>query len=705
MSQVVLRPVPFVPSAPLSGNEPYCIYRGYNMKLRGNPVMGLFYEAYAGSENLNQPIPSGPLTGTLAFSPSSLIVTGTGTAFLDELHLKQMILADGEPIVVAEYISQTQFRAARLPQSTETTASAERLPILFPLDINRASQWWGNALHFDKGTILSVGQGTLYVNGAVLPGDSLTATRRAQVALYDSATMTYDVQTIGFDDVPAVANTDVTVITSGGVKNMSLGNYSLRIAYYSTITGGFGNVTDTLLSGGLTGYPIAGANDRLEIDFSGDTPPAKADGYIIYGSAYGGSSAQSGINAIQGPWFEIVKVPFTDLVADTYTFDYVDTDLSSLVTFNNDSPPDAEFYGTLDRYPILVSTNGAGVNSTGRELSTSPGPFVSPIKADNFDAYPNTFKVPTEKGETIIGVLSAAGRMFVLTPNTLQAVTPTGLPSAPFTCRPFWKRGFQGTYNVAFIDDTLYGFTSAGAFRSIATGDEAAASNDFASNVEAQMASWHGGHVFVEQDLKNEEVCFIYSASRKNADGYWESDIFPYSLSQREWQPAVILTDPERDMIVSGVASINGHLEFIAGGRREGTTNRYDTWRYDTGSNVDVPYALAWNFQDNGVELTAKNIRMLRPKGKFTDAKIQLYLTTPDSNINVSNLETGTSPTFEYVLQDSTTVHQYEVKKCRARNGMMWTARVGGISNWDGVGLKDQFHELATTLDVGGQLR
>ncbi|WP_230681988.1 hypothetical protein, partial [Streptococcus pneumoniae] len=98
------------------------------------------------------------------------------------------------------------------------------------------------------------------------------------------------------------------------------------------------------------------------------------------------------------------------------------------------------------------------------------------MKGNNLDAYPATLKVPTEKGEVIIGTVSAAGRICVLTSNTLQAVTPTGLPSAPFTCRPFWRRGFQGTFNLAFVDDTLYGFTTAGMFRSIATGDEGAES-------------------------------------------------------------------------------------------------------------------------------------------------------------------------------------------------------------------------------------
>ena len=682
------------------------IYRGKNMMLRSKPDGGLFYEAYAGSENLNEPIPSGGLTGTLAFSPTTNLITGTGTDFFGELHIGSLVLANAEPLVVIQIISNTQFRSGRLPSTTETVATGEIAPIIFAVDINRGTLLHGNATQYDKGTILCVGSGTLRINGSVLPGDSLIASRRAQVALYDSATNTYDVQDIGFDEVPTISNTDITVVTSGGTKNMSAGYYSFKVAYYSTITTGWGNPTETLLAGGTAGYQVSAANSTFNFDFSGDTPPAKADGYIIYGSAFAGSSAISQVNAIQGGWFQIGNpIPFSALTAGEYAFDYTDFDLSVTVSFDNDPPPDAEYVASLDRYPFMISTNGKGVDSAGRELSTSPGAFVSPIKAENFDAYPSSYKVPTEKGEVIIGSVSAAGRIFVLTSNTLQAVTPTGIPQAPFTCRPFWKRGFQAPYNLMFLDDTLYGFTTQGMYRSIAQGDEGSESNDFAANVETQTASWHGAYVFVEHDPKNEQICFFYSASRQNENGYWETDILPYSLRQRDFNPTIVLSDPDRDMIVSGVASVGGHLEFIAGGRRDGTTNQWDTWQYDTGSDMDVPYYLAWNYMDAGVEITPKIIRNLRPKGKFTDASVQIYAVYPDTEIDITDLETGANSIVDFALDDSLTVKQYKIFKRKIKNALMWTARIEGTANWDGdvATVKDQFQELAYDIvETGG---
>jgi len=561
----------FKPSSPLTGNDPSPnIFRGQNMILEGDYSTGVYYRAYEGSLDLAETIPTSALSGTIEFDPSTKVITGTGTLFLDELHIGQMIITtNGEVIVVGQLTTQTSFIADRLPWTTASGQAAERLPILGELNIKRFAMLRGNALHFDKGTILAVGQGVLYVNGQPLPGDSLTASRQVQVAVYDSATMTYDVQSLGFEEIPNVVNGDVSVLGSGGTKNQSLGYYSFKVGYYSDLTSGYGNPTPTLLSGGTDGYQLTAPNSQFVFDFTTDsgTRPAKATGYVIYASAYAGSSDISKTNAIQGGWFEVKRVAFTDLIAETLTFDYTDSELATLVSFDNDMPPDAEFLGTIDLYPFLVSTDGQGVDSTGRETTTSPGPFVSPAKPDNLDAYPATFKVPTGKGETIIGVVSAAGRFFVMTPNTLQAVTPTGLPAAPFTCRPFWRRGFVNPYNLIFVDDTLYGYSGKKLFRSTGTADEAQESYTFASDVEAQLAESSGGYVFIAHDPKNECICVFLSAIRQNDDGWWETDVYPWSLTKSIWLPKVVLTSTERDMVVSGVATVNNELCFIAGGR------------------------------------------------------------------------------------------------------------------------------------------
>lgn len=711
MPQTVLKSCPYRPSSPVTGSD-LAIYRGQNMLLRG-AVNNLFFAAYNGSENLNEPLPYVALTGTLAYSPSSLIVTGTGTLFQTELHFGQMVyVGEGLPLMVNSIQSQTQFTAYLPPTTTETTITGYRVSNIFSLNLFRASLLWGNASLTDKGNIVAVGDGELYLDGSVLAGTSLDATRRAQIALYDSTTDSYSVVDIGFDDVPDTINTAITVVAAGGTKNMSLGYYSFRIAYYSDITNGYSNPTETLLSGGTTGYQIAAVNSTFNFNFGATSaPPDKATGYIIYATSYSGSSAQSQVNAIQGAWFELMRVPFTDLSGGTYAgqiaFDYVDDDLSAtIVAFDLDPPPDAEWCSLFTGYLNLISTNGPGVNTTGRELETSPGPLISPMLANNIDAYPTTQRVPTEKGETIIGFLNAAGRMFPMTPNTLQASTPTGLPSAPFTLRPFWQRGFATPDSLICVDDTLYGYTTKGPYRSIATGDSAEASNDFASSVNAQMADWNPAYVKVAFDPKNSAVCFFHTACSQNDAGYWETEVYPYSLIIYDWMPRILLTSSTRDMIVTGAATVHNDLIFVAGGRRDGTTDQFDSFAFDSGTDEEVNWYLAFSYQDSGVESTAKAVRKIRVRGAVTDGKVQVYATTPDADIDIDDLETGANPAFEEYLDSSAVVKQYPVIKTRVRNALMWTIRLEGTSVSDGtLASLDQFHEAYVEVDSFGQIR
>jgi hypothetical protein len=493
---------------------------------------------------------------------------------------------------------------------------------------------------------------------------------------------------------------------------MSAGYYSFRIAYYSDITNGYSNSTPTLLSGGTAGYQITAANSTFRFNFAATSaPPSKATGYIIYASAFSGSSAISAVNAIQGAWFELRRIPFTDLSGGTYAgqidFDYVDDDLSTtIVSFDLDPPSDAEWVSLFTGYVNLISTDGQGVNTGSRTDTTSPGPYISPMLADNIDAYPATQKVPTEKGENIIGFVNAAGRMFPMTANTLQASTPTGLPSAPFTLRPFWQRGFATPNSLICVDDTLYGFTTKGPYRSIATGDSAEASNDFASSVNAQMAEWSPGNVFIGFDPRNSCVCYFNTACSTNADGYWETEIYLYSLINFDWMPRVLLTSATRDMIVTGVATVHNTMYFVAGGRREGDTDQFDTWGFDTGTGDSVPWYLAWSFMDAGAEFTPKVIRKLRPRGAFTSGYMQIYGVTPDTVINVTDLEDGTNPLYETALTNSTVVTQYPVFKTRVKNLLMYSIRLEGISVSDGtIESLDQVQEVTYELDISGQMR
>lgn len=698
------------PSQPVTGQEANSLYRGAGLMLSGR-LGENFYRAYAGSRNIGETFTGVALTGTISFSNASTTVTGVGTTFLNELHRGQIIVAsNGEPLVVDKLVSTTSFICGRLPTTTGAAVTAIIPPRLEAMDVHRMALAWGNPIVTDKGNILTVGSGILYKNGAVLPGTSLTASRTVQLSVYNSATGNYSTEAVGFAVTPVTVNADVTVVASGGTKNTALGFYSFKVGYYNSDTNGYSNPGATLLSGGTAGYQIAVANSTFNFDFTSDVAnrPSNSTGYVIYASAYTNSSDQSAINAIQGAWYEVKRIPYTSLSgADAFAFDYTDADLGSLVSFNNTTPPDADWASLLAGYVNLVSTNGQGVYSGTRVTETSPGPFISPMKADNIDGYPASQRVPTEKGEDILGCVSTAGRLFALTANSLQATTPTGLDTAPMTLRPFWKTGFSNPYNVVAVNDILYGFTAKGMYRSIATGDSAEATNDFASSVNAQMSNWQPGYVYVAYDPKNRCICVFHTGAYQNTQGYWVTEVYVYNLDIYDWTPPIILTSTTRDMIVTGVATVQGILYFIAGGRRASTTARFDTFTWDDPlSSESVPYYAVWSYSDGGTEMISKRISKIRPKGQFTSAGIQIYTIRPESSVNLTHLEQGTNSQFAYTIANTTRVTQGKIKKVRVRNALMWTVRVYGTSvasqSYDDC---DEIHEIAFDTTSYGQER
>lgn len=708
---VTLSSQPFRPSSPLTGDENSCVYRAANLLLSGQ-IGNTQYRSYAGSLNIGENYTGTALTGTISFSPASTTITGVGTSFLDELHIGQLLIAaNGEPLEIAQPVSQTSFICGRKPTTTQSGVVGTIPPRLDAMDIFRISLQWGNAILTDKGNILTVGRGTLFKNGAVLPGTSLTASRTVQLSIYDSTSGHYSTNAIGFAVTPLTVNTDVTVVGSGGTKNTGLGFYSFKIGYYSSVTNGYSNPGDTLLSGGLTGYNVTIANSTFNFNFTDDVGnrPTNSTGYVVYATAFTNSSDQSAINSIQGPWYEVIRIPYASLTSNQYAFDYTDADLvGGFVSFDNDSPPDADWVTSLAGYVNLVSCEGQGVNSSSRTVATSPGPFVFPMKGNNIDAYPADQAVPTEKGENIIGCISANGRLYAMTPNTLQVTTPTGLDAAPMTLRPFWRVGFANPYNLVFINDILYGFTAKGMYRSIATGNEAAATNDFASSVNTQMALWEAGYVYLAYDPKNRCVCIFHTGARKNNAGYWITEVYIYNLDIYDWTPPIILSDDTRDMIVTGVATVQNALYFIAGGRRSGTSARFDTFEWDNpASGQAVNWYASWNYTQSGNPLTAKCIRKVQTRGQFTNASVQVYAASPDSTIAIADLETGANSAFSFNLDDSTMPTTYSPEPCRVRNALMWTTRIGGTSqSMDGtLATVDTFDEMTVYVDIFGAIR
>jgi len=555
----------YVPSASFTGNDAPTVLRGRNMMLRGSDGSH-YFECFKGIRNLNQPIPIKLMTGTMSYTSGSTTITGSGTLFKDELRFGMKILVGSQVFVVGNINSNTEFISQRAPDETESGETGYKLPIAFEIDNKLGSMIWGNARKMDKGHILAVGEGRLRIDGAELTGESLLATRQLQIALFQSADSTYRIESIGYSLAPE----GVTVnVTSGGTKNISQGYYSFRFAWANFDTAyGFGNPSEVVKFDGLGALiQITANNQRFQIDFTSAiaNKPSNADSIIVYRSLYSDATINP-TQAAEGSWYLATRVQIADLdVGDILYLDVLDGELGVEISFDNDPPPDADWLSFLSGDPVLISCYGDKTNAN--QDGSSPGPFISPGKRANRDAFPANIAVPLSPPDQIIGFVPGVGRLFLMTRVNLPFASPTGQSDYPVTTTPFWETGFHSPFGLVLINDFLYAFTSKGVTRSLATGDKGSEQFAFAASVEDITRDWSAGYVHAVLDRQNEIALFIYSAAERNADGWWVSLALPLYLRYGVFGPLIEITKPDRDMIVCGAANVGGKLVFLAGGR------------------------------------------------------------------------------------------------------------------------------------------
>jgi hypothetical protein len=678
----------YVPTAARAGDS-NTLFRLQNMFVRGGGN-DAYLEVTNGPENLSESIAVSVLTGTLAITSGSKTVTGTGTAFLTELHLGQRVIFHDNTtptsylLVVDEITDNTHFIAAKAPAGSASGKTAYRMPRLFELNKKRGTLIWGKAIEFDKGTILAVGDGTLRRNGSVLPGSSLSlTTRKPKLAIYDSATGNFSIYALGMTTPVAPTITSVT----GGTKGMKAGDYGIVIAPAKVATGGYNNGT----------IPVVGtlvAGQRFEVTPGAFDTAHGNDAWNVFGTLYNNGN----IPPTNGPWFFVQQITSADISAGVFHVEWLDAELTGqaeLLSFDNDAPQDAEFVATLSGVPVYISCQGPG--------STSPGPVIISAKPNNPEAAPLEQAVPLSPPETIVGCVSALGRLYLMTPNTLQIAQ--SIPTAPYVLtRPFWKTGFKNPDALIFINGTLYGFPLSGPTRSIADGDEGSEETRFAADVEEITRDWIPAHVLVAHDPKNNAVCFFHIGDSVNSNGYLTTRCLVYGLKQNAWIADLVLDAVTTDYIVCGAASINGNLELLLGGRNIFGTVTCSTYRFDTGSGASVAWYAAWAFTDSGEESRDKVIKNPRVTGKLTSSSIGIHGAGASESIPVTTLEAGNSGslTGAVALTNTSSVSLSQRVPLKAR-AAIWTTRIDGT--WAGGNVKDRVDEIVVDVDVIGARR
>ena len=197
-------------------------------------------------------------------------------------------------------------------------------------------------------------------------------------------------------------------------------------------------------------------------------------------------------------------------------------------------------------------------------------------------------------------------------------------------------------------------------WRSATEGGPGSEEHKFASDVEEIMFDWKPENVFVVEDMQNECVCYINSGYQLNSSGFWESEIFTFMLRSQTWCRFLITSSTE-DRIISGASSIDGHMEFLAGGRLVGSVYGSRTFRFDTLSGESVPTSIAWQFTDAGEEQRPKKVKFPLLRAKLTNASFGLHGAQVGEDLDTELLEAGTngSKTGSVTIENSSKVRIY----------------------------------------------
>lgn len=575
----VIRSGRYLPTSVRSGDVTGSIFRKKNLITRGRGS-NFYEEVFSGLEDINEPPALVSLTGTLTFTANSTNIAGVGTIFFTECHLGQFICAfssDGLSswlLVVRRIISDTSMEVWKAPDTSLTGAIGWQMSVLFAMNDQRGVALRGNAIKLDKGSILSVGSGTLYVNGDPLAGSSLTMTRAPKLSLFNATAETYTNFTLGMNTPTGITAAAV----AGGTKGMQAGIYSLVVQAARKETGGYNLAS-------LKATVTIATNDKVRVTLPAMDTAAGQNAWRISVTTFQ-ATLGSELNYLEGPWFFYqpagapVNCTCTDAdvssAGGTFDIEWLDAEVerNDTVDFTvpDDPPTDAEFVALLNNIPVWISCQGQG--NTTNPTMTSPGPFICPAKPGNVEAAPLQIAFSSSPPETILGVVSAQGRLYLLTINHLQIAQATPDDFVPILIRPFWKDGFANPYQLVFVNGNLYGFPVAGPSRSVGDGDEIEAERDWAEDVAEIVlgngstgSGWNPGQVLVGYDPFNDGVVFFHAADRLNDAGWWTTRWLMFGISQGFWIGDGEFSSDTEDQIVSGVATISDRLEIIIGGR------------------------------------------------------------------------------------------------------------------------------------------
>jgi len=281
--------------------------------------------------------------------------------------------------------------------------------------------------------------------------------------------------------------------------------------------------------------------------------------------------------------------------------DYYNEELGRDLPINNDPP--------LRCLGVLVFNNRLLIYGCAESVSQMPGALVLASRAENPEAFPlddSTNQIQTVTGDALLGVQTAATRLFLLTRNGIDVASYTGDEETPFLTRRAYSPGVFGPKNAIAAGGLLYSFASKKAIRVL---PDDTVDQEFGTAVENVLEQWHSENVVLVTDPRNAAVLYCNYDMARNT-----TQVLPWMMNLNQWATPQYYSG----RITDGV-SVNGvlYLVIYQGGN-------YCIFEYEGGDGSTTAAYAATEYLYGSAELNRKSLQRLFFTGKASELRAYL---------------------------------------------------------------------------------
>ena len=273
----------------------------------------------------------------------------------------------------------------------------------------------------------------------------------------------------------------------------------------------------------------------------------------------------------------------------------------------------AEWYsnelGDLLQYDVFKPVPAAGIFNFANQAflwgcygssGSLTGPCIVPLLFGNSEHIGLT-TINTSNGDDILNVFPAENKLYILTPNTLEAVYFTANADFPFRVRILYQPGFKAAMNGIVFKDRFYGYSE----KPIRTSVDDNMDDQFGIPVWSDMKSWDSTNVVLIADPKNDAILYCYYSGGVTT-------CIPYMTNLEVWGfPMSVSGQIVDSMIVNGTL----YLSLLTGGNY-----RVYQWEGGSAGSASTPYACS-QFQEGSSSGTRKVVKGFIASGMINTLK------------------------------------------------------------------------------------